>query len=162
MPNLRDQIHSLANDFAANLVKAFHSASFSDIAALSTTSSPSPGSSAARSPSPKRKRVRAAKKPAPPGAAKPPATVPANRNPDAAKAPKKPFMRRGPEEIAKIVVRIVDVVAKSPTGMRAEDIGKALGLKSNELPRPLKEGVAAKKLSKKGVKRATTYFVTRK
>jgi hypothetical protein len=43
-------------------------------------------------------------------------------------------------------------------GMRSEDIRAKLGLESKEMPRVLKEGLAKKKLSAKGQKRATTYF----
>jgi len=42
--------------------------------------------------------------------------------------------------------------------MRSEDIRAKLGLESKEMPRVLKEGLAKKKLSAKGQKRATTYF----
>ena len=163
MPNLKDQIQALASDFANSIVKAFHGASFADIAALTTA--PSSGTKSA--PKAKRKRGRPAKKAAP--ATKPAPAVKALPAPKVAtpatakKASGKPSkMRRGPAEIAVIITKIVDLVAKKPEGMRAEDIGKALGLKSNELPRPLKEGVASKKLSKKGVKRATTYFAAKK
>ena len=44
-------------------------------------------------------------------------------------------------------------------GMRAEEIRSKLGLQSKEMPRILKEGLSTKKLTSKGQKRATTYFV---
>ena len=44
-------------------------------------------------------------------------------------------------------------------GLRAEEIRTKLGMLSKEMPRILKEGVAKKKLTSKGQKRATTYFV---
>jgi hypothetical protein len=50
------------------------------------------------------------------------------------------------------------LVGKHPGGLRAEQIRKELGLVAKELPRPLAEGLAAKRLAKKGQKRATTYF----
>ena len=162
MPNLKDQIQGLAADFAASVVKAFHGASFADIAALTTA--PSSGSSSPKSaPKAKRKRGRPATKPAPavkalPAAPKPATPAPAKK----AAGGKAPKMRRGPEEIAKIIGRIADLVSKSDKGMNAEGIGKALGLKPNEMRRPLDEGLAAKKLTKKGVKRATVYFAAKK
>jgi hypothetical protein len=42
--------------------------------------------------------------------------------------------------------------------MRAEEIRSKLGMESKEMPRILKEGLAKKKLTAKGNKRATTYF----
>lgn len=47
---------------------------------------------------------------------------------------------------------------KSKTGLRAEDIKKALGLDRPEVPRILKTGVKSKRLKAKGQKRATKYF----
>jgi hypothetical protein len=164
MSNLREQIQSLAADFAAAVVKAFHGASFSDIAAL--TAGPAPAAPAkSKSRSRKRSRKPAAAAPAAPAAkaAAPAAKVaaaPAAKG--GAKKPLKPLKRRGPAEIEKINARIVELLQKTPGGLRAEDIGKRLDLNSRELPRPLKEGVAAKKYAKKGHKRATTYFITKK
>jgi hypothetical protein len=43
--------------------------------------------------------------------------------------------------------------------MRAEQIRSTLGLQAKEMPRILKEGLSTKKLTSKGQKRATTYFV---
>lgn len=65
--------------------------------------------------------------------------------------------RRSAEQITKAVDRVVAVVRKSKTGMRAEQIKKALGLDVREMPRILKTGVKSKKLNAKGQKRATTY-----
>ncbi|HWL86617.1 MAG TPA: hypothetical protein VNO21_12490 [Polyangiaceae bacterium] len=42
--------------------------------------------------------------------------------------------------------------------MRAEDIRHKLGLDVREVPRALKDALASKLISKKGQKRATTYF----
>ena len=54
--------------------------------------------------------------------------------------------------------KIVLLVKTHKDGMRSEDIRAKLGLESKEMPRVLKEGLAKKKLSAKGQKRATTYF----
>jgi hypothetical protein len=42
--------------------------------------------------------------------------------------------------------------------MRAEQIRAQLKMQSKEMPRVLAEGLAKRKLRKKGQKRATTYF----
>jgi hypothetical protein len=66
--------------------------------------------------------------------------------------------RRSAEEIQAALNKIVLLVKTHKTGMRAEEIRAALGMQAKEMPRILKEGVAKKKLSTKGQKRATTYF----
>jgi hypothetical protein len=72
-------------------------------------------------------------------------------------APSGRLARRSPEQIAKAVDQVVALVKKSKTGLRAEEIKKALGLDVREVPRILKTGVATKKLRAKGRKRATAY-----
>jgi hypothetical protein len=66
--------------------------------------------------------------------------------------------RRSPEQIAATIDRVVALVKKHKAGLRAEQIRIQLGLMAKEMPRVLKEGLAAKKLTCKGQKRATTYF----
>ena len=66
--------------------------------------------------------------------------------------------RRSPADIARTLDAIVILVRKTKTGMRSEEIRKALKLDVREVPRVLKEGLAKKKLRSKGQKRATTYF----
>ena len=53
---------------------------------------------------------------------------------------------------------IVDAVAKSPSGLRAEQIREHLGVEAKELPRPLADAIAQGRITKSGQKRATTYF----
>jgi hypothetical protein len=65
---------------------------------------------------------------------------------------------RSAEEIAATLNRIVLLVKTHRGGLRAEEIRSKLGMESKEMPRILKEGLAKKKLSSKGNKRATTYF----
>jgi hypothetical protein len=65
--------------------------------------------------------------------------------------------RRSAEEIAKAVDQVVALVKKSKTGLRSEEIKKALGLDRREVPRILKTGRETKKLKAKGQKRATLY-----
>jgi hypothetical protein len=66
--------------------------------------------------------------------------------------------RRSAEEIAKSLDKIVLLVKTHKNGMRAEEIRSKLGMLPKEMPRILKEGLAKKKLTSKGNKRATTYF----
>jgi hypothetical protein len=66
--------------------------------------------------------------------------------------------RRSDEEIATALNKIVLLVKTHREGMRAEEIRSKLGMLPKEMPRILKEGVAKKKLTTKGQKRATTYF----
>lgn len=67
-------------------------------------------------------------------------------------------IRRTAADIASAVDAIETLLLKNPSGLRAEQIRKELGLEAKELPRPLAEGVAQKRFSKEGQKRATTYF----
>ena len=57
-----------------------------------------------------------------------------------------------------MIDRIVSVVGKAASGLRAEQIRAALGVEAKELPRPLADAVSAGRLTKTGQKRATTYF----
>jgi len=65
--------------------------------------------------------------------------------------------RRTPEQIKEALSKIVSLVKKAKTGMRAEDIRKELDLLPKEMPRLLKEGLKTKALKSKGEKRATVY-----
>ena len=67
--------------------------------------------------------------------------------------------RRSAEEITQLLGKIVLLVKTKKEGMRAEEIRSAFGMQPKEMPRILKEGIATKKLTSKGRKRATTYFV---
>ena len=66
--------------------------------------------------------------------------------------------RRSSDDLAKLADAIVQLLEKHPEGLRAEQIRDALNVQAKELPRPLADALAAKKISKKGQKRATTYF----
>jgi hypothetical protein len=60
------------------------------------------------------------------------------------------------------VEAIVGLLDKHPQGMRAEQIRSSLGLDAKELPKPLADALAAKRISQKGEKRATTYFSSKR
>lgn len=57
-----------------------------------------------------------------------------------------------------MIESIVDLLGKSPSGLRAEQIRSALGVEAKELPRPLAEAITSGRITKTGQKRATTYF----
>jgi hypothetical protein len=67
--------------------------------------------------------------------------------------------RRSADDISALVDRIVDLLAKSPEGLRAEQIRESLDLEAKELPRPLAEALSSRRIGKSGQKRATTYYV---
>lgn len=66
--------------------------------------------------------------------------------------------RRSAEDIAKALEDIQGLLKRHKDGLRAEQIRKSLQMQSKEMPRVLSEGLAKRKLKKKGQKRATTYF----
>jgi hypothetical protein len=57
-----------------------------------------------------------------------------------------------------MIESIVDLLGKSSSGLRAEQIRSALGVEAKELPRPLAEALSSGRITKSGQKRATTYF----
>lgn len=65
--------------------------------------------------------------------------------------------RRSPEEIARVLARVVALVGSVKEGLRAEEIRQQLGMKAKEMPRILREGLASKALKARGQKRSTTY-----
>ncbi len=65
-------------------------------------------------------------------------------------------IRRSPEALEKQSSTILGYIKKNP-GQRAEQIGAALGLATREMMLPIAKLLEEKKLSKKGVKRATAY-----
>jgi hypothetical protein len=66
--------------------------------------------------------------------------------------------RRSASDIAETVDAIVALLASKPQGLRAEKIRAELGLEAKELPRPISEALRSHRITKKGQKRATTYF----
>ncbi len=67
-------------------------------------------------------------------------------------------IRRSMNDIISTLDDVVKVVGAAKNGLRAEEIRDKLDLEAKQLPRVLKEGLSTKRLSKKGEKRATTYF----
>jgi hypothetical protein len=70
----------------------------------------------------------------------------------------KRLARRSAEDIAGVADSIVALVKKHHGGLRAEQIRAELRIPKNAWMRPLEMALASKKLTKKGEKRATTYF----
>ncbi len=85
------------------------------------------------------------------------ATGGAQPAPHAKRGKKGRLARRNDEQIATAIDQVVALVKKSKTGLRSEEIKKALGIDVREVPRILKTAVAKRKLRAKGQKRATTY-----
>ncbi|WP_394838330.1 hypothetical protein LVJ94_15625 [Pendulispora rubella] len=66
--------------------------------------------------------------------------------------------RRSMDDLAELSDRIVELLESHPEGLRAEQIREALNVQAKELPRPLNDALSARRIGKKGQKRATTYF----
>jgi hypothetical protein len=130
MPNLNSSIQSLAETFAAGVLQAIRSASLEEIL--------SEGSVAKRGPG----------------------RPPSNRGPGrpAPASTSKRLARRSAKDIAAVTDSIVALVKKHASGLRSEQIRAQLGIAKKEWMRPLEAALASKKLTKKGEKRATTYF----
>ena len=65
--------------------------------------------------------------------------------------------KRDPKELEALTEKLAAFIKKTP-GQRIEQIGKALATPTKELVLPVKKLMAAKRVSTKGQKRATTYF----
>lgn len=136
MSNLRNTIESLATQFASSILDALRSASIDELADI-----------AGRSGGARRGRpARAESESAAPSAA------------PRRKGRGGRLNRRSAGDIGRMVESIVDLLAKSGEGLRAEQIREALNVEAKELPRPLAEALSAGRITKTGQKRATTYF----
>jgi hypothetical protein len=65
--------------------------------------------------------------------------------------------KRDPKVLEALTEKLGAFIKKNP-GQRIEQIGKALGVATKELALPVKKLIAAKRVSTKGQKRATTYY----
>ena len=148
MSTLRNSISDLASKFAAGVLSAIRGASLEDILAQSNRSGGGAAAPVRRGPG----------RPKGSGAA---AVVASAGGEDAApkrRGRKGRLGRRSATDIGALVERIVALLTANPKGLRAEEIRSKLGLESKELPRPIADALAARKISKQGQKRATTYF----
>ena len=130
MNTLRSRLDSLASSFASEVVRAIQSASLEEL--LSEVGG---------------KRAPGRSQPAAPTASSP---VRARRTGRLA--------RRSAEDIKATLDKVHGLLKAKKDGLRAEQIRKTLKLDVREMPRVLKEGLAKKRLTSKGQKRATTYF----
>jgi hypothetical protein len=136
--NLRANLDALASNFASAVLDAIRGASLDDLVAES-------GGAPRRGPG--RPKGSTTKSTATAARASAPARKPSGR-----------LARRSPADIAKALGQVVALVKGKKTGLRSEEIRKALRLDVREVPRVLREGLAKKSLRSKGQKRATTYF----
>ncbi len=157
MSTLKTTLESLSADFAASVLRAIRGASLDDIVGGVVAVGPSAASAPSRAAVPARRPGRPAKVTA--TAAAPHVAAPSI----AAKSPRKGgarrrLARRSQADILGVVDQIVALLQNAPQGLRSEDIRAQLGLAANEMPRPIAEGLKAKRISKEGEKRATVYF----
>ena len=68
------------------------------------------------------------------------------------------MIRRSAGDISKLTEKIVSLVAGNATGLRAEQIRAELGVPKAAIAKPIADALASGRLTKKGEKRATTYF----
>jgi hypothetical protein len=137
MSSLRSTIESLASEFAASVLDALRSASLDELADVA-------GRGAAVRRGPGRPRSDASESAAAGG--------PKRRGRGGR------LGRRSAGDITRMIESIVDVLQKSGSGLRAEQIRQSLGVEAKELPRPLAEAISSGRITKSGQKRATTYF----
>ena len=133
MSTLHHTINTLASEFAHSLLRALRGASLDEI--LAETAPNHVSGHAGR-----RGRVASA------------AAAPARKGRGGR------LRRRSQKDIQSVVGRIVALLQANKKGLRAEDIRQKLHLDRREIPRPLAEALKKKLVSKRGKKRATTYF----
>ena len=152
MSTLRTSITELASHFAAGVLNAIRGASLEEILAETNRTGFGIGAGASAV---KRGPGRPKGSGASNGAA---ASGAAAEKSGAKKGRRGRLGRRSASDIGAVVERIVALLGQNPKGLRAEEIRAKLGLDAKELPRPIADALAAKKISKQGEKRATTYF----
>ena len=141
MPSLRSQLDALAANFASQIIAALQATSLHELVSAEGGS---------------RTVAKGRRGPVAKGGGGQPDPLP---SPPQSRGKGGRLRRRSAEEIAKTLEKIVLLVKAHKDGMRAEEIRSKLGMESKEMPRILREGIAKKKFSTKGQKRATTYFV---
>jgi hypothetical protein len=145
--SLKNRIEALAEEFSAGVLAAIRTASLEEILSEGSRSHATRATPATRAPA-----ARAS-------AAAAPAAEPAKRGPGRPRGKSSGRLaRRSPEQIAQVVESIVGALKKNKAGMRSEQLQKLLGLDKKEISGPLAEAIGGKKITKKGQRRATTYF----
>ncbi len=152
--DLRRTLHDLASEFATAVLHAIRGASLQEI--LQETGGAAAGA-----------RVGGRGRRAAAAASKAEATAPGKGGKLKVKGAGKGkgkgkkggrLARRSPGDIAGVVDKIVALLEKHQSGLRAEQIRAKLSLEAKELPRPIADALSAKRIIKEGQKRATTYF----
>ena len=156
MTNLRGKITELAAQFASGVVAAIRGASLGDIREETERAAAGGGRRTRAGSSGLGEATAAIVRAARAEAA--PADVPRGSGRRSGRGRGGRLGRRSSTQIAQVVESIVELLQKNSKGLRAEGIKKKLGLQSKELPRPIAEALASKKITKQGQKRATTYF----
>lgn len=136
MSTLRSAIASLAEDFVAQVLRALHTASLSDLAAIGA------GTPARRGPG------------RPPKSAGAPAAAAA-----APRGRRGGRRRRTAADLEALGSRVTELLRSNPAGLRAESIRDSLNIARKELPRAISQLLSSGSIRKEGQKRATTYFV---
>ena len=171
---LRSTLQNLASTFTAGILAAIRSASLEDILSESSAGSSGHSNHGGSFSAPVRRgpgRPRKDSTPAVASASTAPAPV--RRGPGRPKGSvsKKTasssgsrkssgrLARRSPEQIARALDQVISLVKSNKRGLRAEQIREKLGMRKEEMPRVLKEGLSRKALKSKGQKRSTTYFI---
>ena len=145
MPTLQTQIAALADTFASSVLAAIRSASLEEI-----LSEEGRGAPAKRGPGRPRKLQGGGGQVAPVAAPK-----------AAPKGKGGRLARRSAQDIEKVIGLVLTALGKHKAGLGSEQIQKTLGLSKKEIVGPLTQALAAKKISKKGQRRSTTYFLSK-
>jgi hypothetical protein len=142
--SLKNRISALAEEFSAGVLAAIRSASLEEILSDGgRTSAPARASAPAAAVSTEKRG---------------PGRPRGSSNGSGGGKKSRRLARRSPEQIAQVVESIVGALKKHKTGMRSEQLQKLLSLDKKEISGPLTEALGGKKISKKGQRRATTYF----
>ncbi|MFO0586746.1 MAG: DNA-binding protein [Polyangiaceae bacterium] len=156
MDNVETQLKSRVDSFVAELSELVRKAAIEAVqSALKGGAAAAPGV------------AKAAGKKRGPAAAAAPVAAPkaAAKAPKAAAAPaaskRKAGQKRSPDEITKTTEKLLAYITKN-SGQRIEEIAKGVGNSTKELTLPVKKLLNEKKISAKGEKRATRYFVAGK
>ena len=152
--SLQKSIESLAETFASSVLAAIRSASLEEIL--------TEGKAGRATSKPHQVAVTPVKR----GPGRPRKVVAAPTNGASVKAAPAPKMgkggrlpRRSEADLQKVVGLIVGALKPAIEGLRSEQLQKVLKLDKKEITGPLNLALSEKKISKKGQKRSTTYFV---
>jgi hypothetical protein len=150
MPDLKNAIEGLTQQLTSGILAAVRSTSLQELLA-------NQGGAAKRG---RGRPAKASSSPTPaPSAKRGPGRPPKTAGPATIKKGKGGRLpRRSSEDIEKVIGLITKALVAAGKGLRSEELQKVLKLDKKEIVGPLAQALAAKKITKKGQKRATTYF----